>query len=284
MLFFFLLLLFFVVLPWTPVSCSMPSGQSREGWTGGEKGAGLGVAPLQALLVQQQHHALLGPEAIGTRAPHTAENTPGLSQEGGKHWACRSSLTAVGKTGRILYLSVLTAAWLEQSCAERYLTPARASACVCACRHTHLLSCTHLDLIETTGGAYCTLLMFFTLVNIALLGRCSCAPTRSTQWRCGPGTLPSSSDPGPAKSCWSCFAFKLILLDCNTLPRKGSGCPRESVTDITFFSVRCHSLPMLRQPPLPQMQRGKFWAACLPLKRCSAELETRYTLRSAEVH
>lgn len=47
-------------------------------------------------------------------------------------------------------------------------------------------------------------------------------------------------DPGPAKSCRSCFAFKLILLDCNIFPRKGSGYIQESGTDITFFSVRCH--------------------------------------------
>lgn len=47
------------------------------------------------------------------------------------------------------------------------------------------------------------LIMFLAFVNIALLGRCSCSPVCSIQWRCGPGTgtLPMLLDPGPAKSC-----------------------------------------------------------------------------------
>lgn len=58
---------------------------------------------------------------------------------------------------------------------------------------------------------------------------------------------------------------------------------RESVTGITFVSVCHHWLPVPLQPPLPQRRGGKFGAECFQLKRCSARLETRCTLRSAEV-
>lgn len=43
------------------------------------------------------------------------------------------------------------------------------------------------------------LLMFFTFVNIALLGHCSCAPTCSTQWCRGPA-LPSPLTQGLPKA------------------------------------------------------------------------------------
>lgn len=53
--------------------------------------------------------------------------------------------------------------------------------------YTHRLCCTHLDLVETTGGAECMLLMLFTSINTAPLGRRSRVPTCSTQWFWGPG-------------------------------------------------------------------------------------------------
>ena len=98
--------------------------------------------------------------------------------------------------------------------------------------------------------------MFFTLVNTASLGRCSCVPTCKTQWWCSPGTLPSPLAPAPAKSRWSCFAFKLVPLACNILPRKGPGCNRESLTKV---AVCC---PPSCRPPIPRRKEGSFgWRA-----------------------
>lgn len=62
------------------------------------------------------------------------------------------------------------------------------------------------------------LLMFFTFVNTALLGPCSCVPTCSTQQCCGPGTLPSplpqrlpKAAEGPSHSSWSCWSATSFL-------------------------------------------------------------------------
>lgn len=107
MLYFFLLLLFFFPSYTEPLSRAA-HGAGRA-WR--ENCSSESLPPTH--LVQRQGHEPLRPDTVGTLAPRAAENTLGLSQEGGKHRACHGSLSAVGKTGPILYLSVLTAARLE---------------------------------------------------------------------------------------------------------------------------------------------------------------------------
>lgn len=108
------------------------------------------------------------------------------------------------------------------------------------------------------------LLMFFTFVNTALLGRCSCALTCSAQRCCGPGALPSPLSQGlpeaaeaASHSGWSCWSA--------TTAQEGTWLHLRVTTPKSPLplgaAVRCAPS---RSPPFPARRKeGSFgWCAC----------------------
>lgn len=90
------------------------------------------------------------------------------------------------------------------------------------------------------------LLMSFTFVNTALLGRRSCAPTCSTQWCCGPGALPSPSHQclpkAASHSSWSCWSATSFL-------GRDLATSKSHLGEIALASALCHLLRTLPQVP-----------------------------------
>lgn len=78
----------------------------------------------------------------GTQGPCIAENSLGLLQEEGKHQACHSSLTAVGKMGHILYLFSIDCS-PTRIILCRVVSRASRSECVCVHMYIHTHSPVH---------------------------------------------------------------------------------------------------------------------------------------------
>ena len=150
MLFFFLL--FFCNSYTEPVSCGMPSRQSTEGWTGGEEGARLGVAPLQLTWCSSKTVHRWDPRRLGPELP-TLPKAPQVfhKREESVEPAAAPSLLWARRDVYCICQYWLQPGWNNPALSSilRQLQRVR----VCAHVYTHALSCTHLNLVETTGGA-----------------------------------------------------------------------------------------------------------------------------------